>query len=170
MGCRSDSNYAADPETRRSVTGTRVSLCGVPVMWRSVTQKFVTLSVTEAKSAAGVTCVQDMLYVKVVLESMGLQVELPMILEMDNQGAIDLANSWSAGGRTRHTGVRQNFLRELKEAGIVAFKWVSGDDNDVDMHTKNLAGPALEKHGRVYFGEDKYYPKNGAQAGGCHES
>ena len=46
---------------------------------------------------------------------MGLQVELPMILEIDNQGAVDLANNWSAGARTWYVDVRQNFLCELKK-------------------------------------------------------
>jgi hypothetical protein len=36
---------------------------------------------------------------------MGLKVKLPMILEMDNKGAVDLANNWIIGGRTRHVNV-----------------------------------------------------------------
>jgi hypothetical protein len=42
-----------------------------------------------------------------VLESMGLNVKLPMALEIDNKGAVDLANNWSIGGRTRHVDARQ---------------------------------------------------------------
>jgi hypothetical protein len=34
-----------------------------------------------------------MLYVQQILELMGLKVKLPMILEMDNKGAVDLANN-----------------------------------------------------------------------------
>ena len=94
---RSDSNYATDPETRRSVSGTRVSLNGAPVSWRSSTQRHVTLSVTEAELSAGVTCAQDMLYVMNLLKSIGLKVKLPMVLEMDNRGALDLAHNWSVG-------------------------------------------------------------------------
>ncbi len=45
-------------------------------------------------------CAQDMLYTKNVLELMGLKVRLPMVLEMDNKGAVDLANNWSVGSRT----------------------------------------------------------------------
>ena len=52
-----------------------------------------------------------------VLESVGLKVEKPVILEIENKGAVDLANNWSAGGRTRHIDVRYYFLRELKEQG-----------------------------------------------------
>ena len=48
---------------------------------------------TEAEGAAGVMVAQDMLYVYRLLQSLGLEVELPMILEMDNKGAVDLANN-----------------------------------------------------------------------------
>eukprot|EP00957_Ditylum_brightwellii_P070989 5395278-Ditylum_brightwellii.AAC.1 len=69
-------------------------------------QRTVALSVTEAETIAGVQCAQDMLYIKRVLECKGLQVELPMLLNIDNSGAVDLANNWSAGGRTRHMETR----------------------------------------------------------------
>jgi hypothetical protein len=46
-----------------------------------------------------------MLYVWHILELMGLKVKLLMILEMDNKGAVDLANNWSIGVCTRHVDV-----------------------------------------------------------------
>jgi len=90
---------------RKSISGYRVLLEGAPVMFKSSTQKSVALSVCEAEQTAGVFCAQDMLYVCYILESMGFKVKLPMILEMDNMGAVDLANNWSVGGRTRHVDV-----------------------------------------------------------------
>jgi hypothetical protein len=53
-------------------------------MFKSSTERTVSLSTTEAETYAGVTCVQDMLYMKNVLESLGLWFRLPMVLEMDN--------------------------------------------------------------------------------------
>jgi hypothetical protein len=73
------------------------------------------MSVTEAKSSVGVMCVQDMVYVKDVIVLMGLIVELPMILEMDDCGSIDLANSWSIGGDAFHVGCKLNWLHEMKK-------------------------------------------------------
>ena len=64
-------------------------------------------------------CVQDMLYIMRVIESMELQVELPMVIQCDNKGAVDLANNWSTGGRTRHVATKIMFLRELKEVGLI---------------------------------------------------
>ena len=65
-----------------------------------------------------------MLYVYRLLLSIGLKVNLPMILEMDNKGAVDLANNWSVGGRTRHVDVRNHFLRDLEYEGLLVVKHV----------------------------------------------
>ncbi len=51
-----------------------VYLEGTPAMFKSITERKASLSNTEAKKYAGVTCVQDMLYMKNVLESLGLKV------------------------------------------------------------------------------------------------
>ena len=152
---RSDSNFAADAEKRRSVTGYTVFFEGAPTATKSKMQECVTLSVTEAEYVSASDCVQEMLFQKHLVESMGLQVELPMILEIDNKGAIDLANNWSATGRTKHVDVRHHFLRDLKEEGIVKFKWISTKENSSDLFTKNLGGASFEKHAAVYCSDSQ---------------
>jgi hypothetical protein len=115
-------------------------------MQRSTTQRHVTLSVTEVESAAGVTEAQDMVYCHNVLTSIGLKVKLPMVLEMDNKGAVDLANSLSVGGRTRHVDVCMHYLRELKDQGMIVIKHISGEDNETDIFTKNTSTATFNKH------------------------
>ena len=51
---RSDLDYATNPDDRRSISGGRVFVNNAPISFHSITQKFVTLSGTEAKIAAGV--------------------------------------------------------------------------------------------------------------------
>jgi hypothetical protein len=70
-------------------------------MFKSSTVRIVSLSSTEAETYAGVTCVQDMLYIKNVLESLRLKFKLPMVLEIDNQGVVYLANNTSSLGSER---------------------------------------------------------------------
>jgi hypothetical protein len=157
VGSKSDSNYATDTTNRCSVTGYSVFLEDAPVAQKSGQQGSVTLSAAEAELAAGMACVQTMLYVMRILKSMGLKVKKPMILEIDNKGAVDLANNWSVGGRTRHVEVRQYFLQELKEAGIVLTTWVAGTEMPADLFTKNLPRPLFEKHTTTsFYGEDEY--------------
>ena len=68
----SDSDYAKDKTTRRSVNGWLVTLNGSPVAFKSKMMTVVALSVTEAELFAATNCVQDMLYVMRLVESIGL--------------------------------------------------------------------------------------------------
>jgi hypothetical protein len=107
---RADSDDAKDLETRRSVSGIITFLCGAVITMRSKMMPMVALSVTEAELFAAVMTAQDMLFIMRIVESMGLLVELPMlVLEVDNKGAKDLVNNWSVGGRLRHVEVKQFF-------------------------------------------------------------
>ena len=90
---RSDSNYATNVETRKSVSGMEVTLNGAPVVMCSVGKKIIALSVTEAEFIAMAQVVQEMRCVMRMLESTNLKVQKPMIVENDNKGAIDLCNS-----------------------------------------------------------------------------
>jgi hypothetical protein len=138
---RSDSDYAKNTQMQCSVSGYVVYLEDAPTMHRSATQKTVALLSCEAELNAAVLCVQDMIYQKNTLESIGLRVELPMVLEMDNREAINLINSFSVGGHTRHIDIKQCFLRELKEAKVLVVKWIAGSENEADIFRKNLDGP-----------------------------
>ena len=95
---RSDSDCAKDIERRRSVSGYSVFLCDAPVSSASRMQGHVTLSVTEAELAAATQRSQDTLVTTRVMESIGLKVKKPMILEVNDKGAKDLACNWSVGG------------------------------------------------------------------------
>eukprot|EP00977_Amphora_coffeiformis_P005907 scaffold1252_cov154-Amphora_coffeaeformis.AAC.1 len=150
----SDSDFAKDPETRRSVSGWAAFLNGAPYVRKSKMQQFVTMSVTEAECVAATSCVQDMLYGKRFLESLGLKVKLPMTLFMDNKGGVDIFNNWSIAGNTRAISVRLAFIRELKEAGIVEIKWLQGIDNCADLFTKNVDGVTFSKHASVFNGSN----------------
>ncbi len=67
-------------------------------------------SVCEAELYATFVCAQEMMYAKHAIKSMGMKVELLMILEMVNKGAIDDSNSWSMGGHICYVGTKQVFL------------------------------------------------------------
>ena len=87
-------------------------------------QQCVTLSSTEAEYVAASQCVSEMEFVRQIVESMGLEVELPMTLYIDNTGAIDLAESWSTTGKTKYIDVRFHYLREMNEQGMIQIKFV----------------------------------------------
>jgi hypothetical protein len=98
----------------------------------------VTLSTTEAELMAMTDCVQDMMFIRDVLQSMELKVKFPMVIYCDNKGAVDLVNNWSTSGRTRHIATKTMFLREMKEEGILKVEWIPNEEMASDVFTKNL--------------------------------
>ena len=106
---------------------------------RSIGQKIIALHATETELISHTQCAQEMTRTMRTLESMNLKVSKPIILESDNKGALDLCNSWSVGGRTKHIDAKHYFVRELKEENSMEVKWISGKDNSVDLFTKKIA-------------------------------
>ena len=133
-----------------------VYLNDAPVAMTSKMQCIVAISITEAELIQVCECAQDILYVWRLMTEMELSIELPMILETDNEGVTDIVNNWSSTGRTRHIDVRYKFLRELKEANIIRVVWCPAGQNEADTFTKNLRGPAFNKCNEHFVGEDEY--------------
>jgi hypothetical protein len=80
------------------------------------------------------------------MESVELQVELPMLLEVHSKGVADLINYWCTGWPNRNFGVRVNVLRELKESGIIKVKLIPTCINCADIFDKNLSGVSFHGH------------------------
>lgn len=92
-----DSDYAADPDTRRSVTGYVVVLNNGPKAWKAEHQACVTLSSAEAEfvgtSICGVTV--EVLYLRSILRGfryLRLQ-QRPTTIWEDNASAITMSNN-----------------------------------------------------------------------------
>jgi hypothetical protein len=144
----SDSNFASDKDTRRSVTGFAIYYSGCLVAWKSKMQQCVTLSSTEAEYVACSQCANDMEFVRQILESVKERVDLPMVLYVDNTGAIDLVKNYSTTGRTKHIDIRFHYIRELVDQGLLRVEFVRTDNNIADIFTKNLSKESFEKHQR----------------------
>ena len=151
-----DASYHPYNDTASSVGGHAVFLEDAPISEKSNVQAYTTLSITEAELGSGTSCVQDMLFAMRVMESIGLKVKKPMNLYIDNKGAVDYANNWSATGRMRHVSVRLSFMCKLKDEGHIEVHWCSTHDMPADLFTKNLSGPLFNKHTQTYCGQDDY--------------
>ena len=141
-----DSDFASDKEKRISVTGYVIYFMGVPIAWRSRAQKHVTLSTSEAEYVALSEVVKDIKFIIQLLESMDVKVNYPIIVRVDNVGAIYLANNKTTGDRTKHVDIRYHFVRDYIEEGIVKIIFVKSAENDADIFTKNLSGEAHNTH------------------------
>jgi hypothetical protein len=146
-----DSDYAGDRDKRVSVTGFIIYISNIPVSWRSKAQRGVTLSSSEAEYVAVSEVCAEVLFVKQVLEFLGIKVILPIKIMVDNIGAIFLANNYTMSQRTRHIDIRYHFVREYIEDGTVIIKFVRSEENDADIFTKNLGTGLYNKHSSKFM-------------------
>ena len=72
--------------------------------------------------------------------------KLPIIIKVDNTGAIYLATSYSAGQRTKHIDIRVHYVREYINDGIIRVEFVKSENNDADILTKNTTEELFKTH------------------------
>ena len=142
----SDSDFASDGDTRISVYGFVIYFCGVPISWKSKGMKSVVLSTTEAEYVAVSEVVRELQFIINLLKSIGIEVELPIKVQVDNVGAIWLANNSTTSERTKHVDIRAHYVREFIVDGVVTIVFVKSKDNDSDIFTKNLMNELYKIH------------------------
>jgi hypothetical protein len=122
----SDSEFSGDQETRKSVYGYVVYYCGALISWKSKSGNSVTLSSTEAEYYAASETTKELQFVNHLITSIASTIwfQLPIILGMDNTGAIYLANNYATGPRTKHIDIRTHYVRELILNGIIKIMFV----------------------------------------------
>jgi hypothetical protein len=142
----SDSDFAGDSETRISIAGFILYLMGVPISWKSKGQKGVTLSSSEAEFVALSEAAKEVKFVYQILQSMGVRVVLPIVIRVDNIGAIFIGSNVAVSQRSKHIDVRYHFVREFVHGGFLRIIFVRTKENDADIFTKNLSGELHDIH------------------------
>ena len=85
-----DDDFAANLDTRKSITGYVFTLYGTAISWKSTQQPVVALSTTEAELMAITEGVKEAIWLQGLLREMGIYQESVTIF-CDNQSAIQLA-------------------------------------------------------------------------------
>ncbi|KAJ4704584.1 Retrovirus-related Pol polyprotein from transposon TNT 1-94 [Melia azedarach] len=128
----SDSDYAGDVDSRRSMTGYVFTLGSSVVSWKATLQPTVTLSTTEAEYMALTEAAKEGIWLKGLVSDLGLHHD-QAIVYCDSFSAIYLAKDQVHHERTKHIDVRYHFLRSEKRIKV---NKVGTADNPADMFTK----------------------------------
>ena len=146
-----DSDWAGDADDSRSITGFCIFLNGCLISWKSRGQKTVTLSSSEAEYVAVSEVCTEVLFIKTIMDFLGLEISLPITVFCDNIGAIYIANNPKNNGRTKHINVKYHFIREYVIDGTVQINFVRSEENLADPFTKNVSRDSYEKHSSAYL-------------------
>jgi hypothetical protein len=142
----SDSDWAGDKDSRKSVSGYILFLCNVPVCWRSKSQAAISLSSSEAEMYALTEAVKEIPFIIQVLLFMNVKIKLPVEVKVDNMGAIYMSENSMPSARTRHADLRQKFTSDLQEKGLIKIEFVRSEEKTSDIMTKNVTVELFEKH------------------------
>jgi hypothetical protein len=96
-----------------------------------------------------------------VLESIGIQVTTPIIVKVDNVGAIFMAENVSATSCTKHIYTRYHFVCEFGEEGFIKVIFVKTAEKKSDMFTKNVSGETYDDHIDNYIMDSNSISRNG---------
>ena len=125
-------------------------MLGCLVSWKSCGQKNVTLSSTEAEYVAISKLCAELLFVRMILEFLGGNVNYLIITHCNNVGSIFLAHTTKTSHRTKHVDTCYHFVREYSEDNRVKIIFVKSADNQADPYTKNLGVEIFKRNSKVY--------------------
>ncbi|XP_019256438.1 PREDICTED: uncharacterized protein LOC109234846 [Nicotiana attenuata] len=140
-----DSDWAACPDSRKSVTGFFVLFGGIPVSWKSKKQPVVSLSSAEAEYRALSKLVAEITWMTRLLEDLGVAGMTPVSVFCDNQSALHIARNPVFHERTKHIEVDCHFVRGKLSEGLITLFPVSSTSQLANILTKPLTG--LAHHG-----------------------
>ncbi|PKU80351.1 Retrovirus-related Pol polyprotein from transposon TNT 1-94 [Dendrobium catenatum] len=134
----SDSDWASDTTTRRSVTGYCAYLGTNLVSWCVKKQTTVARSSTEAEYRALAAAASDVIWLRRLLTEFQVETSSPTTLFCDNVSAIALANNPVFHARTKHIEVDFHYIRDCIKLKHIVVHHVASVDQTADIFTKAL--------------------------------
>ncbi|KAM1147908.1 hypothetical protein ACFX19_040240 [Malus domestica] len=145
----SDSDWAADINTRRSITGFVVYLGTNPISWQSKKQSTVSRSSTEAEYKALAHCVADVFWIRSVFKDIHQYILVPPSLYCDNLSALALSSNPVFHSKIKHLDTDYHFVREKVQKRDLLVHYIPTEDQIADVFTKGLHSPIFQKHCRT---------------------
>ena len=79
---------------------------------------------------------KDIIFVLQLLKSLGIKVNLPITVRVDNIGAIIVSKNNNTTSGTKHIDVRTKYVSQYCEDGVIKIIFVESANNDADIFTR----------------------------------
>jgi hypothetical protein len=136
-----DADWAGDKSDRKSVTGWIARVHGDPVSWASKKQSVVSLSTCEAELYAQAAAVQEVLWLRGLLQELGYSAEEASTIYQDNQATVKVSENGIRSERTKHVDIKYHFVTDVVQRGDVQLQWIPSQRQQADILTKALPAP-----------------------------
>lgn len=125
-------------DDRKSVSAYVFSIGSGAVSWSSKKKTTVALSSTEAEyiSATAATC--QAIWLRRMLDDLGLTQEGATTIYCDNVSTISLSKNPILHSRTKHIELKHHFVRDMVDQDVVALPYCNTNQQLADVLTKAL--------------------------------
>eukprot|EP00253_Pinus_taeda_P034871 PITA_34871 len=143
--CLTDSNWAGDPDDRKSTAGYVFTLGSGPIKWACKKQGAISLSSAEEEYRGVVEASKEALWLRQILSEFSFQQQHPTTLWCDNQSAIQLCKDPVQHQRSKHIELHMHFIRKLIHDHTLEVQYCSTDDQVADIFIKALTEAKFTK-------------------------
>ena len=142
--CYCDSSYA-NLDDFKSLCGHLITFNDTPIIWKSHSQVCTAKSTQEAEYIALTPAMQDVLWIRTIMEEMKISLPCTKIFE-DNDACIILAQNPQSTVKTRHIQVKYHWIREHLEKKEAVLVPIETTKQKADILTKGFYGPAMQSN------------------------
>ena len=125
---------------------------GAAISWSTTKHPTAAISTSEAEYQARAAVVQEALYLRSILDEMGVVFDGPTVIKEDNQNCIKMCKSTVMQKRTKHIDVKYHFVRERVKDETVELQYCPTEFMEADFLTKSLSKSTVEEHRRTLMG------------------
>ena len=146
----SDSDWAADRETRQSVSCGAIFVNGNMIHFQSKRQRSISLSSCESETIAAVSIMSKGIFIqKLIGRLTGIEPEVRLYIDSSSSRQLI---SRKGLGKARHLDVNLLWIQKMKNVLVKAIK---GTENPADLGTKALSKDKIKKYMKAlgYRGE-----------------
>ena len=147
-----DSDWAADPETRKSMIGVLIFIGWGCIEWMCTQQNHPALSSGEAEFVNITPACKLVEYYRHVFGCLGFEMKCATTIWCDNTSAVIISKNAVHPKRTRHIAAKYFKVRELQKHGVVLVAYIPTSDNRADIFTKSLGYVLFWEHGDFIMG------------------
>lgn len=123
---------------RKSRSGYVIFFDGNPISWASKKQPCVATSTTHSEYIACYAVATEIIWLRRLLASIGIQQSTPITIFTDSQSAMRLAVNPEFHSRTKHVDVKFHFLREQVVLHTIDIQYLPTQQQIADIMTKAL--------------------------------
>lgn len=134
-----DADWAENKVDRKSNSGYVFMFMNATISWACRKQTCVAISSTEAEYIALGEASQECIWIRRLLEDFLIKKQKTTVMFEDNQSCLKLVNTRKFSNRTKHIDTKFHFVRDLKQKGLIDYKYCPTDRMLADMLTKPLS-------------------------------